>query len=180
MDKIEQRILAILDANADRIFAFGDDIWHHAELGYMEARTEPGYLPIVPVQDAGVVHEVFDLVDPEHRLIRGAIEGEKLAGTTDYGDLSSIIPVIQFNTAGASGAGHNANFRISDPKLYYLTTAKIFALMGYRLMKDGAALARKLIAENKPLYTREESLALRARLSKLETMEMSPVPDHFE
>lgn len=39
MDKIEQRILAILDANADRIFAFGDDIWHHAELGYMETRT---------------------------------------------------------------------------------------------------------------------------------------------
>lgn len=66
MDKIEQRILAILDASADRIFAFGDDIWHHAELGYMETRTEPGYLPIVPVKDAGVVHEVFDLVDPEH------------------------------------------------------------------------------------------------------------------
>ena len=49
-----------------------------------------------------------------------------------------------------------------------------------RIFAFGAALARKLIAENKPLYTREEYLALRARLSKLETMEMSPVPDHFE
>ena len=39
MDKIEQKILEIIDKNAEKIIAFGDDIWHHAELGYYEFRT---------------------------------------------------------------------------------------------------------------------------------------------
>lgn len=39
MGKIEQKILEIIDKNAEKIIAFGDDIWHHAELGYYEFRT---------------------------------------------------------------------------------------------------------------------------------------------
>ncbi len=38
-DKIEKRICEILDERQDEIIAFGEDIWHHAELGYKEVRT---------------------------------------------------------------------------------------------------------------------------------------------
>ena len=86
------------------------------------------------------------------------------------------MPVIQFNTAGASGAGHNANFRISDPKLYYLTTAKIFALTAYRLMKDGAAKAKENIADYKPNMTKEEYLAFMESMLTTEVVEPTPLP----
>ena len=39
MDRIEQKILEIIEKNADKICAFGQDIWTHAELGFQEFRT---------------------------------------------------------------------------------------------------------------------------------------------
>lgn len=39
MDRIEEKILSILDANAHRLQALADDIYHHAEQGYHEYRT---------------------------------------------------------------------------------------------------------------------------------------------
>lgn len=39
MDRIEQKILDIIEARKDDIIAFGDDIWHHAERGFQEFRT---------------------------------------------------------------------------------------------------------------------------------------------
>ena len=44
MDHIEEKILRIIDENADKIIAFGDDIWHHAELGFMEYRTSEKFV----------------------------------------------------------------------------------------------------------------------------------------
>ncbi len=42
-DPIEQKIIDIIDSKKDEIIAFGDDIWHHAELGYKEVRTAGKY-----------------------------------------------------------------------------------------------------------------------------------------
>ena len=39
MDKIEQRICELIDQHREDIIAFGQDIWHHAEMGYKEFRT---------------------------------------------------------------------------------------------------------------------------------------------
>ena len=39
MDRIEQRILEILEERKDEILAFGDDLWNHAERGFQEHRT---------------------------------------------------------------------------------------------------------------------------------------------
>ena len=146
----------------------------------MEVRTEAGYLPLVPVKDRSVVDEVFDIIDPERFHSREILEGDRLAGTTDYGDLSSIMPVLQFNTAGITGQGHTSDFAVKDPYEYYIVPAKCFALLAYRLLKDGAAKAKQIIAENKPLYTKDEYLEVRRKLSKTETMDMVPVPDKFE
>ena len=146
----------------------------------LEVRTEPGYLPLVPVKDASVVSEVFDIIDPDKKHTRDIIDGEKLAGTTDYGDLSSIMPVIQFNTAGVAGQAHTSKYAVKDMYEYYVVPAKCFALLAYRLLKDDAAKAKQIIAENKPLYTKEEYLALREKLSKTEKMDMVPVPETFE
>lgn len=39
MDKVEQKIIDIIDEHRDEIIAFGRDIYSHAELGYKEFRT---------------------------------------------------------------------------------------------------------------------------------------------
>ena len=39
MDSIERRICRLIDEHSEEIIAFGKDIWHHAELGFMEHRT---------------------------------------------------------------------------------------------------------------------------------------------
>ena len=47
MDRIEQKIIDIIDQNAEKIIAFGDDIWHHAELGYQEHRTSEKFCEVL-------------------------------------------------------------------------------------------------------------------------------------
>ncbi|MBQ5327168.1 MAG: amidohydrolase [Oscillospiraceae bacterium] len=39
LDRIEQKIVDIIESKKDEIIAFGTDIWNHAELGYKEVRT---------------------------------------------------------------------------------------------------------------------------------------------
>lgn len=39
MDKIEKRILDIIDRSRDKIIDFATDIYKHPELGYKENRT---------------------------------------------------------------------------------------------------------------------------------------------
>jgi len=142
----------------------------------MEVRTVAGYLPINPVKDSGVINEVFDLVDPDHKHGRMMPE---ISGTTDYGDLSCIMPVLQFLTIGYKGTGHTLTFEVADPYEYYVVPAKCFALLAYRLLKDNAARAKQMLAENKPMMTKEEYLELMDTLSKTDTEEMVPVPKTF-
>ena len=39
LDRIEQKIVEIIESKKDEIIAFGTDVWNHAELGYKEVRT---------------------------------------------------------------------------------------------------------------------------------------------
>lgn len=119
------------------------------------------------------------LIDPEHKNNVFHPAADYLEGTTDFGDLSCIMPVIQYLTKGACGVAHNASFNREDLYEYYVVPAKCFALSAYRLLKDDAALAKKVIAENEPMMTKEEYLATMESLSKVETMEMVPVPKEF-
>lgn len=46
------------------------------------------------------------------------------------------MPVIKFSTGGVNGGLHSENFKIVDEEIAYITTAKIMALIAYRLLKD--------------------------------------------
>jgi len=145
----------------------------------LEIITEPGYLPVCPVKDASVIEDVFRLIDPEEKYEIVRPEPGQVSGTSDYGDLSSIMPVLQFMTGGNKGACHTIDFNVADPHEYYVTPAKCFALIAYRLLKDNAALAKKMIAENKPLLTKESYLELLESLSAREVVPMSPMPEEL-
>lgn len=145
----------------------------------LEIETVPGYLPVQPVKDASVVDEVFELVDPEHKHKVTQMTPDMVGGTTDFGDLSCIMPVLQFNTSRHTGTGHTDTFDVKDPYEYYVTPAKCFALLAYRLLKNNAEKAKQLLKENKPLMTKADYLNYMETVTNKEKVDMVPVPEKF-
>lgn len=141
--------------------------------GY-ELSAEPGYLPIIPVKDATFLSDCFKDIDPE-----GEVEylgPDNFSGTTDYGDLSNVMPLLQFQTGGQKGAIHGVDYEVTDPYEHYILTAKMFALAAYRLMKDDAALAKQIRADNPPRMTTEEWRQMKEAMKTVKTREITPIP----
>lgn len=76
-------------------------------------------------------------------------------GSSDLGDLRSILPVLQFHTGGTSGCLHQMDFDVTDEEEAYLLTARLYALSAYRLLRSGAKLAMAQIQAFQPLFSRE-------------------------
>lgn len=74
---------------------------------------------------------------------------------TDVGDLSHVLPVVNFTHGGVSGALHSADFAVEDEEKAYLAPAKMMALTAYHLLRNGAAGARQVIQDFTPVFTRE-------------------------
>ena len=73
--------------------------------------------------------------------------------STDVGDLSHVLPVVNFTHAGAAGALHSADFRLADEEKAVLAPAKMLALTVYHLLRGGAALAREVTEGFSPVYS---------------------------
>lgn len=76
--------------------------------------------------------------------------------STDVGDLFAIMPVLNFTFGGSTGPLHSKDYRITDPYVAHIVPAKMMALLAYRLLKDGAAEAKKIIDAYDAPYTTEE------------------------
>ena len=61
-----------------------------------------------------------------------------------------------FHTGGMSGGRHQSDFGIVDEEEAYILTAKVFAVSAYRMLKDGAALAKQLKKEYHPVFASKE------------------------
>ena len=147
---------AILDASekTDRAFLAGAV----AVGAQVEIETMPGYLPTIPVDAPAELVEAARLAAGDKYNVN-VFDGtnKPSGGSTDVGDVQHIQPVFTFNTGGAAGSGlHSVDFDINDEELAYIVTAKIFALTAYRFLKGGAAAARKLVDDYKPVFTKQE------------------------
>lgn len=140
----------------------------------MENVTLPGYLPTVPVADTRAVDEAMDTAAGKYRVDH--VGEAHTTGSTDYGDVSCIMPVLQFNTAGYEGRLHNVDIRVSDEYLAYVVTAKIFALTTYNLLKNGGDYAKALLASYKAVLTKEEYIDYMERTATTEHIDQTPLP----
>ncbi len=84
--------------------------------------------------------------------------GQQNTASTDVGDLQAIMPVLNFTFGGTKGALHSQDFAVTDPYIANLMPAQMMALTAYHLLKDGAAEAKKMLAEQKPAMTKQEYL----------------------
>ena len=86
------------------------------------------------------------------------------------------MPTIQFNTGGFTGLFHSPNVRVVDEYMAYVMTAKVFALAGYKMLKNGATYAQAVLDSYKAVMTKEEYIKYMDSMMAKESMEMAQLP----
>lgn len=98
-----------------------------------EIEDLPGYLPLA---ESGELSRVF--ADNASCLFPKTSLGwnRPFCGSTDMGDLSFIMPVIQPTVSGFTGALHSKDFRVADPQMAYLVPAVLMAATAADLLAE--------------------------------------------
>lgn len=121
----------------------------------VEINEIPGYLPL---QQDVLLGNLFGanaatLISPEN-----VISGVDMVGSTDMGDLSALMPVIQPTMGGFRGQAHSRDFEIVDKEAAYIIPAKAMAMTIVDLLWDAAQEGRKVKEAYQPRYSKEEYL----------------------
>lgn len=118
--------------------------------------TMPGMMPLACNER---MNELFaqnaQLAEPQV-VIKDA---GHFSASTDMGDVSHLIPVIHPFIGGTTGLLHTADFKVVDFKAAVLLPAKAFAMTLIDLLYDDAAEAKQILADFKPILTKEEYVA---------------------
>lgn len=117
----------------------------------------PGYLPLKQNKEFG---ELFAKNLSEFIGEENIIRGIDMFGSTDIGDLSSIIPIIQPTMGGFKGQAHSKEFEIVDKEAVYILPAKAMAMTIIDLLYNEASEGLKIKEDFKPTYSKEEYLNL--------------------
>ena len=119
----------------------------------VEIEDIPGYYPLTMNPDLVTLTKdvVTTLINEDE------VENlEHMTGSTDLGDLSALMPVIQPYIGGCTGVLHSIDFRVSDPETAYILAAKILAGTAVKLLAGNAAAARDILARFKPVFKSKE------------------------
>ena len=73
-------------------------------------------------------------------------------GSSDFGDVTCVMPGVQFNASGASGTGHGIDYFVTDPNRLCVNSAKAQLFVTDALLGNGAETAKEIIANYKPQY----------------------------
>ena len=108
----------------------------------VDISTLPGYMPRIecPPMDEAFAANAVALMGAD--AVKKEDHG---AGSTDFGDITHIMPGIHCYVGGAEGDAHSSNYRITDPELFYVNAAKLMAMTVIDLLGDDAALARRTV-----------------------------------
>lgn len=123
--------------------------------------TSQGYLPVLQRKaDQALIDAANVLKEQRPETEIDCITDDMINfASTDVGDLTHLMPVLNFTFSGAVGALHSKDYRITDAYKLHIMPAKMMAITAYRLLKDGAAEAKKVIDGFEPVMTKEEYLA---------------------
>jgi amidohydrolase len=121
----------------------------------VELTTVPGYLPLR--QDDRLMQtfrrNAETVVGPHNVKVTA-----HRSGGTDMGDLGHVMPVLHPFSTGATGVMHGADFRVVDEELAIMNPARALAMTVVDLLADDARLARQVVAEYEPPFSRNAYL----------------------
>ena len=143
LDKICEITDMVNRAYAGSAYAFG---------GKIEMEKLQGYMPIIPRAADNALIEAADDLGLNYRTVQ---KGDFNNACTDVGDLSHLVPVVNFTFKGFEGKLHGADFRITDPEKAYILPAKLLALTVYKLLKNGGQEAKKIAKSYTPVFNKE-------------------------
>lgn len=84
------------------------------------------------------------------------IEAGWSAGSSDLGDISCIMPVIQPYAYGISGKKHGEDYKINDVEKACINPTKALVGTAYRLLANDAEIANRVIENFVPVYESKE------------------------
>ena len=128
----------------------------------IEIADIPGYSPLVNNKGLlDTVREAYRMLFPGEEM---AYTQDFSTGSSDLGDLSSVMPVVHPYVAATTGTMHGADFYITNPEAP-VTSAEWQLVMVRLLLGEGAARARGIVAEYEPPFaSKEEFLAYKDSL----------------
>ena len=144
IDNTHKRVDAALKAGGDAVGA------------QTIVETLPGMLPLHCCKE---LNELFVENVKEFSPETEIVDSGHFSASTDMGDVSHLMPAIHPFIGGTDGALHTKDFTVTDFDAAVITPAKAFARMIVDLLYDDASCAKKIIADNKPLLTKEEYIA---------------------
>ena len=117
----------------------------------VRVRDIPGYMPLH--NDAYLSNLMY--------MTGAAILGEDRvnasdewgAGSTDIGDLSCVMPVVQPGGGGGEGTGHGEDYRVADAKIACLDSARCIIGLVCVLLGEGGAELYKVKEGYRPKFT---------------------------
>ena len=88
-------------------------------------------------------------------------------GSSDFGDLTMVMPGVQFYACGHTGLGHGIDFCVADPERACVNPAKAELFIADALLSDGAAKAKEILAQYEPPFA-----SIREYLDFIDTLYM--------
>lgn len=116
----------------------------------IEINDIPGYAPLQNAEGMSkIAKKAAELILPN---VEFTAYDSYSTGSTDMGDLSSIMPVVHPYAGGAQGNSHGSDYYITDPVAACVDCAKWQLMMLTLLLEDGAKEAKKILAEFTPVF----------------------------
>lgn len=121
----------------------------------VEITEIPGYLPLMqnPVMTEHFSANMKNLIGEAHVTV-----GTAGGGSTDMGDVSTIMPAIHPTPTGVIGHAHARDYEFVDMEMAYVIPAKALAMTVVDLLFDQAVEAKAVKENFKPQMTKQEYL----------------------
>ena len=74
-------------------------------------------------------------------------------GSSDFGDLTMVMPGVQFYANGHTGLGHGIDFCVAEPERACVNPAKAELFIADALLSDGAVKAKEIVANYKAPFS---------------------------
>ena len=128
-----------------------------------EIKDLPGYLPLNNNSTLNdfLKQNAENLIGEENVSI-----APHMTGSTDTGDLSHIMPVSHPWIGSVRGVLHGKDYTVFDEDMAYIRPAQMMACTIIDLLYDDAKSAQTLMANYKPLMTKEEYLTFLSGFDK--------------
>lgn len=130
----------------------------------IEVEDTQGYMPVIRRPADRVMQEAAALI--EGAVVENTDISTINGASTDLGDLTHRLPVLNFTFGGFTGRLHGEDFTIVDKEKMLLDPAKLMALTTYRLLRDGAVEAKKITDDFTPALTMDEYRAYAHKFSR--------------